>query len=82
VTAPDPRKKDHLASAHGPRVRAATDEERSPARVAFFVVSIAVLIVGGWYLVNGLADTSKMEDCEMAGRRNCVPPIDTSKVGH
>jgi hypothetical protein len=23
-----------------------------------------------------------MEDCQMAGRHNCVPPIDTSKLGH
>jgi hypothetical protein len=63
------------------KVREEEPAESSPGRTAFFLVTIAALIVGGWYLVNGLAETSKMEDCTMAGRRNCVPPIDESKVG-
>jgi hypothetical protein len=42
---------------------------------------IAILTVGGWFIIQNLADTSKLEDCTMSGRRNCVPPIDTSKLG-
>jgi hypothetical protein len=45
------------------------------------VVMVTLLTVGGWFIIQNLADTSKMEDCTMAGRHNCVPPIDTSKMG-
>lgn len=45
------------------------------------VVMIATLTIGGWFIIQNLTDTSKMEDCQMAGRHNCVPPIDTSKLG-
>jgi hypothetical protein len=41
---------------------------------------ISTLTIGGWFIIQNLADTSKMEDCQMSGRRNCVPPIDTSKL--
>jgi hypothetical protein len=55
--------------------------ERSTASVVFFLVTIAALIVGGWYLIDGMSANSKLEDCTMSGRRNCVPPIDTSTLG-
>jgi hypothetical protein len=44
------------------------------------VVMLATLIIGGWFIIENLAADSKTEDCMMAGRRNCVPPIDTSKM--
>ncbi len=43
-------------------------------------VMIPFLVVGGWYIIQNLAETSRMEDCQMAGRRNCVAPIDTSNM--
>jgi hypothetical protein len=77
--APPPRAKD--ASKH--RARSGTPEpgEKSPGHVVFFLVTVAALIVGGWYLIDGMSQNSRLEDCTMAGRRNCVPPIDTSKFG-
>ena len=44
------------------------------AVLAFFVV-IAVACVGGYFLLMKLIDMSRQEDCMLAGRRNCVPPI-------
>jgi hypothetical protein len=55
-------------------------EKRPPAWIVP-AVAITVLSVGGWYIIQNLSETSKMEDCTMAGRHNCVEPIDTSKVG-
>ena len=60
--------------------RAAEPEESSPLRWVVPAVMISVLIVGGWFLIQSLAANSKMEDCVMAGRRNCVAPIDTSNM--
>jgi hypothetical protein len=56
-------------------------EEKPPPAWIVPAVMITVLTVGGWYIIQNLSETSKMEDCTMAGRHNCVPPIDTSKVG-
>jgi hypothetical protein len=38
---------------------------------------IAVLVVGGWFLITTLSDDGKMQDCIQSGRRNCAP-IDTA----
>jgi hypothetical protein len=38
---------------------------------------IAVLVVGGWFLITTLSDDCKMQDCIQSGRRNCAP-IDTA----
>jgi hypothetical protein len=37
---------------------------------------IAVLVVGGWFLITPLSDDGKMQDCIQSGRRNCAP-VDT-----
>ena len=56
-------------------------EDKPPVPRWFLpAVIISTLTIGGWFIVQNLADTSKLEDCEMAGRHNCVPPIDTSKL--
>ncbi len=39
----------------------------------FALVVILVLVVGGYFLMTWLRDTSKMQDCIMAGRKNCAP---------
>jgi hypothetical protein len=57
------------ASNRGPR-------KRNP--LVFFVVFL-VLAVMGWFLIQNLSATSKLQDCMMAGRKNCAP-IDTSNV--
>jgi hypothetical protein len=55
-------------------------KEKPPPRWVLPLVMITVLTVGGWFIVQNLAATSQMEDCQMAGRHNCVPPIDTSQM--
>jgi hypothetical protein len=55
-------------------------EEKPPPRWVLPAVMITVLVVGGWFIIQNLSDTSRMEDCQMAGRHNCVPPIDTSQM--
>ena len=49
-------------------------DEDPPSRrnsiIAFLVV--VVLIVAGWLLGDILAGVSRIQDCVMAGRRNCV----------
>jgi cell division septal protein FtsQ len=50
------------------------DGNRRASLVALGVV--AVLFVIGWILTHELYSNSKIEDCVMSGRTNCVP-IDT-----
>jgi hypothetical protein len=45
------------------------------AILAFFTV-IAVICVGGYFLLMKLIDISRLEDCMMQGRMNCLPPIE------
>jgi hypothetical protein len=57
------------------------DEEESDGRTHPFgwvgLIVIAVLVVGGWFLITNLSDETKMQDCIQSGRRNCAP-IDTA----
>jgi hypothetical protein len=34
---------------------------------------VAVVCVGGYFLLMKLIDVSRQEDCLLAGRRNCAP---------
>jgi hypothetical protein len=40
---------------------------------------LIALAVGGWFLVQRLWEISKLQDCLMTGRKNCMP-IDTSSA--
>lgn len=44
---------------------------RRGALVAMAV--IAVMVLGAMYLTHVLAGVSRIQDCVMAGRRNCAP---------
>ena len=55
-------------------------EETSVPRWVLPAIIIATLTVGGWFIIQNLTATSRMEDCQMSGRKNCVQPIDTSKL--
>ena len=44
------------------------------AILAFFVV-LAIVLVGGYFLLMKLIEISRQEDCMLAGRRNCAAPI-------
>jgi hypothetical protein len=51
------------------------DEEHAPAqrRVHFIaLVVIALLVLGGIWLANVLGSVSRLQDCVMSGRTNCV----------
>jgi hypothetical protein len=48
------------------------DEARRTAALMGFIV-ILVLAIAGVVLVRELRDNSRLEDCLMAGRRNCAP---------
>ena len=48
------------------------DAERRTAALMGFVI-ILVLAIGGVVLVREISRTMRIEDCLMAGRRNCVP---------
>jgi hypothetical protein len=36
-------------------------------------VLLAVLVGGGWWLVQKMQADSKLQDCVMSGRKNCTP---------
>ena len=72
---PQPKKRDGKVD---PRVGRTGQSEKSPGTVVFFLLTVAALIFGGWYLVNGMADNSKLEDCTMSGRKNCAAPLETT----
>lgn len=48
------------------------DAERRTAALMGFIV-ILLLAIAGVVLVRGLAKKASLEDCLMAGRRNCAP---------
>ena len=48
------------------------DDARFTISLAGLAVALLLLVVGYW-LVERLAAESKLEDCMMAGQRNCVP---------
>jgi len=52
-----------------------------PPRWVLPAIMITVLTIGGWFIIQNLWETSKLEDCTMSGRKNCVAPIDTSQMG-
>jgi hypothetical protein len=54
-------------------------EPRRPPVVALLVV--ALLVLGGLFLVHVLRDSSKLQDCVMSGRTNCAP-IDPAATGN
>jgi hypothetical protein len=37
------------------------------------LLAVLVLVGGGWLLVRQLIADSKLQDCVMSGRKNCVP---------
>jgi hypothetical protein len=45
----------------------------------FALVLIVGLMLGGWLVYARLRSDSKLQDCVMAGRRNCAP-VDTSQM--
>jgi hypothetical protein len=51
------------------------DPAPSGVAVLAFFVALAVACVGGYFLLLKLIDMSRQEDCMLAGRRNCAPPI-------
>ena len=54
------------------RARDDDDAERRTAALMGFIV-ILVLVIAGVVLVRELGKKATLEDCLMAGRRNCAP---------
>jgi hypothetical protein len=48
------------------------EDGRRRTNILMLVIGAVVVLVGIW-LVNTMADMRKIQDCESAGRRNCVP---------
>ncbi len=57
--------------------RPADDGAGAPRRPLVLLVVFVVLAVMGWFLIQNLWASSKLQDCMMSGRKNCAP-IDTS----
>jgi hypothetical protein len=45
----------------------------SPRDILAILTIIALVCVGGYFLLMKLIDVSRQEDCLLAGRRNCAP---------
>ncbi len=48
------------------------DRARTITNIAAFVF-LAALVAGGVWLIDAMVKDSKLQDCLMAGRRNCAP---------
>ncbi len=57
--------------AHNPNDPDDGGNSRRGALIGLIVT--ALLVVAGYYLMTVLREQGKVEDCLMAGRRNCVP---------
>jgi len=57
---------------NGPGNRQRNGEERGPSPLTFLLVA-ALLIAGGYFLLVKLHDMARLQDCVMAGHRNCAP---------
>jgi hypothetical protein len=49
-------------------------DQRRPALIGLALVLL--LVVAGYFLVTALKRSGDLEDCLMAGRRNCGPAIE------
>ncbi len=45
----------------------------SPLAISVILAILALVCVGGYFLLMKLIDVSRQEDCLLAGRRNCAP---------
>jgi hypothetical protein len=61
----------------------AKDQEDAGARRDFAnllaVIVCLVLLIAGYWLINHLSEAKKLQDCVFSGRRNCGPPIETTR---
>ena len=51
------------------------EQAPSPRVIVAFLAIIALVCVGGYFLLIKLIDVSRQEDCLLAGRRNCAPIV-------
>jgi hypothetical protein len=49
------------------------EQTLSPLAILVIMVTIALVCVGGYFLLMKLIDVSRQEDCLLAHRRNCAP---------
>jgi hypothetical protein len=49
------------------------DDTPSRGRAMIGLAVILLMLLGGWFIAQRLARTSRVEDCLMSGRRNCAP---------
>jgi hypothetical protein len=49
------------------------EQTLSPLAIVVILATIALVCVGGYFLLMKLIDVSRQEDCFLAGRRNCAP---------
>jgi hypothetical protein len=49
------------------------EQTLSPLAILVILATIALVCVGGYFLLLKLIDVSQQEDCFLAGRRNCAP---------
>jgi hypothetical protein len=50
------------------------EEPRSRLNPLVTVIVVVVITVAGWFLVQRLLAVSRLQDCQMQGRHNCVAP--------
>ena len=53
--------------------RPVDDQEPDRTASAIGLIVALVIIVVGFLLIKELSDNAKIDDCNMAGRKNCVP---------
>jgi hypothetical protein len=48
------------------------EQTLSPLAILVILATIALVCMGGYFLLMKLIDVSRQEDCLLAGRRNCA----------
>jgi hypothetical protein len=63
-----------------PKAAPQSDEDRARVRTNVAALILAAILVAlGWLLVRKLDQSTRIEDCLMAGRSNCAPVDTTSR---
>ena len=69
---PNPGREGEPKAVHGALRGPGEGMNRQAKNPMAFLLLVVFLCIAGWFLVNWMNDSSRIQDCVMSGRKNCV----------